>query len=70
MADGPRESEPEGVMPIYVYQCPECDNQIEKLCPVDARPPRCECDGLMRRVPTSPAIRFSGSGWQTPSPSK
>lgn len=59
-------------MPIYVYKCPYCGSVEEVLArsSYDVRVPICyrseDCAFKMERVPTAPALRFSGSGWQTP----
>jgi len=54
-------------MPIYVYACETCGRTEERLeTAKGATAPYCH--GLMQKQVTAPAIRFSGSGWQTPSP--
>ena len=62
-------------MPIYVYRCPKCGWEIELIqsAPKPFGAYKCQyptgCgDKYLERAPTAPAIRFSGSGWQTPSP--
>lgn len=52
-------------MPLYEYQCEACDNRFELIqkfsdppaetCPV--------CGGSVRKLLSSPAIQFKGSGW-------
>jgi putative FmdB family regulatory protein len=51
-------------MPIYVYQCPECDAKFEKLTSMGSAAPDCpDCGGETRKVPAP--IQFlsvSGNG--------
>ena len=52
-------------MPLYEYQCEACGHRFEKIqkfsdplvdvCPV--------CDGVVRKLISSPAIQFKGSGF-------
>ena len=52
-------------MPIYEYQCLECGNRSEALQKM-ADPPltTCEaCGGQLKRLISSPAVQFKGSGW-------
>jgi putative FmdB family regulatory protein len=52
-------------MPLYEYQCQVCENRFELIqkfsdppaenCPV--------CGGAVRKLLSSPAIQFKGSGW-------
>jgi putative FmdB family regulatory protein len=52
-------------MPIYEYQCQECGARNEALQKM-ADPPltTCErCGGALRRLISSPAVQFKGSGW-------
>jgi putative FmdB family regulatory protein len=52
-------------MPIYVYQCADCDTQIEKRQGfADAPLTTCErCGGSVRRVLQPVGIIFKGSGF-------
>jgi putative FmdB family regulatory protein len=52
-------------MPIYVYQCADCDTQIEKRQGfADAPLTTCErCGGSLRRVLQPVGIIFKGSGF-------
>jgi putative FmdB family regulatory protein len=52
-------------MPIYVYQCADCDTQIEKRQGfADAPLTTCErCRGSVRRVLQPVGIIFKGSGF-------
>lgn len=52
-------------MPLYEYQCDVCTNRFERIQkfsdpPVDACP---ACGGAVRKLLSSPAIQFKGSGW-------
>ena len=52
-------------MPLYEYECDACGHRFEKIqkfsdppveqCPV--------CEGAVRKLLSSPAIQFKGSGW-------
>jgi putative FmdB family regulatory protein len=52
-------------MPLYEYQCEACNHRFEviqkfsdqpvSVCPV--------CGGSVKRLLSSPAIQFKGSGW-------
>jgi putative FmdB family regulatory protein len=52
-------------MPLYEYQCESCAHRFERIqkfsdppletCPV--------CSGSVRKLLSSPAIQFKGSGW-------
>jgi putative FmdB family regulatory protein len=52
-------------MPLYEYQCTACDERFERIQkfsdpPVDTCP---SCGGKVRKLLSSPAIQFKGSGW-------
>ena len=52
-------------MPLYEYQCESCEHRFEKIQKfsdplLDTCP---SCGGTVRKLPSSPAIRFKGSGW-------
>jgi putative FmdB family regulatory protein len=52
-------------MPLYEYQCEDCSRRFEVIqkfadAPVDTCP---TCGGRVRRLLSSPAIQFKGSGW-------
>lgn len=52
-------------MPLYEYQCEACDNRFELIQkfsdpPAEACP---VCGGSVRKLLSSPAIQFKGSGW-------
>lgn len=52
-------------MPLYEYQCEACSHRFERIQkfsapPVDACP---QCGGTVRKLMSSPAIQFKGSGF-------
>jgi putative FmdB family regulatory protein len=52
-------------MPLYEYRCLQCDHQFEVIQkfsdpPVEKCP---KCGGPVRKLMSSPAIQFKGSGW-------
>ena len=52
-------------MPLYEYQCDSCGSRFERIQkfsdpPVDKCP---TCGGVVRKLISSPAIQFKGSGW-------
>jgi putative FmdB family regulatory protein len=52
-------------MPLYEYQCDACGNRFERIQkfsdpPVEACP---ACGGTVKKILSSPAIQFKGSGW-------
>lgn len=52
-------------MPFYDYACRSCGHMVEVMHGVnETGPVRCErCGGEMRKLLSSPAIHFKGSGW-------
>ena len=52
-------------MPLYEYECNNCGHRFERIqkfsddlvsvCPL--------CDGKVRKLVSSPAIQFKGTGW-------
>jgi putative FmdB family regulatory protein len=52
-------------MPLYEYQCRECDTRFERIervsAPSDGVCP--SCGGPARRLLGAPALQFKGSGW-------
>ena len=52
-------------MPIYEYRCDDCDRVFERLQRIsDAPLAACSVCGVdARRLVSSPAIQFLGSGW-------
>jgi len=52
-------------MPLYEYQCQECENRFERIervsAPSDGVCP--SCGGAARRLLGAPALQFKGSGW-------
>ena len=52
-------------MPLYEYQCEACAHRFEVIqkysdAPIDICP---RCNGAVRKLLSSPAIQFKGSGW-------
>jgi putative FmdB family regulatory protein len=52
-------------MPLYEYQCDECGHTFEKIQkfsdPLETVCPK--CGGPVRKLMSSPAIQFKGTGW-------
>ena len=53
-------------MPLYEYECESCKNRFEKIVKYSDPPldtcPKCG-KGPVRKLFSSPAIKFKGSGW-------
>ena len=53
-------------MPLYEYQCDACGHRFEKIQKFSDPPvetcPQCG-KGPVKKLPSSPAIQFKGSGW-------
>jgi putative FmdB family regulatory protein len=52
-------------MPLYEYECDACSHRFERIRkfsdpPLDTCP---SCGGTVRKLLSSPAIQFKGSGW-------
>src|SRR3954447_17721101 len=52
-------------MPLYEYECESCSHRFERIqkfsdAPIDTCP---KCGGKVRKLFSSPAIQFKGSGW-------
>jgi putative FmdB family regulatory protein len=52
-------------MPLYEYQCDACGHRFEVIQKFSDPPlESCEkCGGAVRKLLSSPAIQFKGSGW-------
>jgi len=52
-------------MPLYEYQCKQCGERVEVIQKMsDAPYAHCpKCSGEMRKLASSPAIQFKGSGF-------
>ena len=52
-------------MPLYEYQCDVCSHRFEVIQKFSDAPREiCEkCGGPVKKMPSSPAIQFKGSGW-------
>ena len=52
-------------MPLYEYQCESCEHRFERIQKF-SDPPVAECPscgGPVKKLLSSPAIQFKGSGW-------
>jgi putative FmdB family regulatory protein len=52
-------------MPLYEYQCDQCAHRFEVIqkfsdAPIEVCP---KCGGPVKKLLSSPAIQFKGSGW-------
>jgi putative FmdB family regulatory protein len=52
-------------MPLYEYQCDACAHRFEVIqkfsdAPIDLCP---KCGGAVKKLLSSPAIQFKGTGW-------
>ena len=52
-------------MPLYEYQCDKCAHRFEVIqkysdAPIDVCP---KCGGAVKKLLSSPAIQFKGTGW-------
>ena len=52
-------------MPLYEYECGSCGQRVEKIQKFSDPPlATCPaCGGPVKKLPSSPAIQFKGSGW-------
>jgi len=52
-------------LPLYEYACTECGEHVEKIQKFSDPPlTKCgKCGGRLKRLLSSPAIQFKGSGW-------
>lgn len=52
-------------MPLYEYQCDDCGTRFEKIQKFSDPPVEAcsSCGGRVRKLLSSPAIQFKGSGW-------
>lgn len=52
-------------MPLYEYQCDACAHRFELIQKFSDPPPAScpRCDGAVRKLVSSPAIQFKGTGW-------
>jgi putative FmdB family regulatory protein len=54
-------------MPLYEYQCESCHHRFEKIQKSFSDPPVETCpkcgNGPVRKLISSPAIQFKGTGW-------
>jgi putative FmdB family regulatory protein len=52
-------------MPLYEYECSKCHKKIEIIQKVwEKAPEKCPyCGGVLKKLLSTPAIKFKGSGW-------
>lgn len=52
-------------MPLYEYECSKCHKIIEIIQKVgETAPKKCPyCGGALKKLLSTPAIQFKGSGW-------
>jgi putative FmdB family regulatory protein len=52
-------------MPLYEYECQSCGNRFELIQKFSDPPAEVcpSCGGEVRKLPSSPAIQFKGTGW-------
>lgn len=52
-------------MPLYEYQCEKCDSVFEVMQKFSDEPLTTHegCGGSVRRLLSSPALQFKGTGW-------
>ena len=52
-------------MPLYEYQCEACGHRFEVIQKFSDPPVEtCQrCEGAVRKLLSSPAVHFKGSGW-------
>jgi len=51
-------------MPLYEYQCEKCQERVEILQKISDPPTHCpNCGGGLRKLISSSAIQFKGSGF-------
>ena len=52
-------------MPLYEYKCQKCKSVLEVLQKINESPlKKCStCEGPLKKIISSSAIQFKGSGW-------
>jgi len=52
-------------MPIYEYQCQQCEERLEVMQRLSEEPLKAcpECGGDLKKLISVPAFQFKGSGW-------
>lgn len=51
-------------MPIYEYECLSCQHKLEVMQKLNDPAPSCpECGGKVKKLISTPAVHFKGSGW-------
>jgi len=51
-------------MPIYEYECDNCEKVIEKWHSInDSSPDKCDCGGNLTKIISRTTFHLKGSGW-------
>ena len=52
-------------MPLYEYECQQCQHRFEKIQSFSAEPETVcpKCGGALEKLISAPAIQFKGAGW-------
>ena len=52
-------------MPIYEFQCLECNKKFEKILSISEsnKKIKCDCGTDLQRVVSAPSFRLDGKGW-------
>ena len=52
-------------MPLYEYECQQCNHRFEKIQTFRADPETVcpQCGGQLEKLISAPAIQFKGAGW-------
>ena len=52
-------------MPLYEYECQQCNHRFEKIQSFSASPETVcpKCGGVLEKLISAPAIQFKGAGW-------
>jgi putative FmdB family regulatory protein len=52
-------------VPLYEYQCQQCQHRFEKIQSFSAAPETVcpKCGGVLEKLISAPAIQFKGAGW-------
>ena len=52
-------------MPLYEYECQQCNHRFEKIQSFSAEPETAcpKCGGTIEKLLSAPAFQFKGAGW-------